>query len=138
MFDQSNEFGARVARRLKEERIIWLVTIDRNQTPQPSPVWFYWDGESFLIYSRPDQPKLRNIADNPKVSLHFDGDGRGSDIVIFTGEAHIDESAPPANKVDEYAAKYRDGIMRIKMTPDSFAAAYSIAIRVKMTKLRGH
>lgn len=138
MFDQSNEFGARVARRLREERIIWLVTIDSNQTPQPSPVWFYWDGESFLIYSRPDQPKLRNIADNPKVALHFDGDGRGSDIVIFTGEAHIDESAPPANEVAEYSAKYHDGIMRIKMTPDSFARAYSIAIRVKPTKLRGH
>lgn len=138
MFDQSTEFGARVARRLSEERIIWLVTLDQNQTPQPSPVWFHWDGETFLIYSRPDQPKIRNIEHNSQVALHFDGDGRGGDIIVFTGEAHIDEKAPSANEVAEYSAKYHDGFMRIKMTADSFAAAYSVAIRVKPTRMRGH
>lgn len=138
MIDPNTSFGARVVRRLSEERIIWLATVDQNQMPQPSPVWFYWDGESFLIYSRPDQPKLRNITRNPNVALHFDGDGRGGDIIIFTGEARIDESAPPANKVAEYAAKYREGFTRINMTAESFAATYSVAIRVKPLKLRGH
>ncbi|MFQ5612516.1 MAG: hypothetical protein ACE5H9_10325 [Anaerolineae bacterium] len=38
--DLSTEFGLRVARRLREERIIWLTTLRADQTPQPSPVWF--------------------------------------------------------------------------------------------------
>lgn len=138
MLDLSTEFGARVAERLAKERIIWLVTLGADITPQPSPVWFVWGNEEFLIYSRPGAPKLRNIARNPKVALHFDGDGLGGDIVIFTGEARIDESAPPANEVASYVERYRQGFTRINMTPDSFAQAYSVAIRVKPLKLRGH
>ncbi|HVF88762.1 MAG TPA: TIGR03667 family PPOX class F420-dependent oxidoreductase [Blastocatellia bacterium] len=138
MLDLSTEFGAHVAGRLDKERIIWLVSVGADLTPQPSPVWFVWDGEQFLIYSRPGAPKLRNIARNPKVALHFDGDGIGGDIVIFTGEARIDESAPPANEVARYVERYREGFTRIQMTPESFALAYSVAIRVRPSKLRGH
>ena len=47
--DPSTEFGARVERRLPDERIIWLTTVGPDNTPQPSPVWFFWDGETFLI-----------------------------------------------------------------------------------------
>ena len=77
--DQSTEFGARVARRLESEHVAWLTTVRADGQPQPSPVWFLWDGDSILIYSRPNQPKLRNIAGNPKVSLSFNSDGDGGD-----------------------------------------------------------
>jgi PPOX class probable F420-dependent enzyme len=77
MLDES-EFGRRAARRLKEERLAWLTTVSPKGTPQPVPVWFLWDGDaSILLYSRPDKPKLRNITENPRVSLHLDGDGMG-------------------------------------------------------------
>ena len=49
--DLSTDFGQRVARRLREERIIWLITIDAQQVAQPVPVWFWWDGETILIYN---------------------------------------------------------------------------------------
>ncbi|MDQ6712638.1 MAG: pyridoxamine 5'-phosphate oxidase family protein, partial [Candidatus Dormibacteraeota bacterium] len=45
--------------------------------PIPSPVWFHWDGHSFLIYSQPDTPKLRDISSNPQAAgcyaLQVDG-----------------------------------------------------------------
>lgn len=136
--DTSTDFGRRVARRLEEERIIWLTTGGPDGTPQPRPVWFWWDGQSFLIYSRPGTHKLHHIAANPRVALHFDGDGQGGDIVVFTGRARLDESTPPAHDLVEYAAKYREGFRRINMTPLEFAAAYSVALRVTPTNLRGH
>lgn len=136
--DLSTEFGLRVARRLREERIIWIVTLRADLTPQPSPVWFYWDGDSLLIYSQPGKEKLRNILRNPRVALHFDGDGRGGDIVVFTGDAHLDKDAPPADKVEEYRNKYADGFARINTTAEGFAGKYSVAIRIKLSKLRGH
>jgi PPOX class probable F420-dependent enzyme len=138
MIDTATPFGARVARRLQEERIIWLTTVRSDGTPQPSPVWFHWDGQTFLIYSQPDTPKLRNIAQNPTVALNFDGDGRGGDIVVFTGRAEITEEAPPAHEVAEYLDKCRQAIARIGMTPEAFAQAYSTAMRVTPTGLRGH
>jgi PPOX class probable F420-dependent enzyme len=107
-------------------------------TPQPSPVWFWWDGQTFLIYSQPDTPKLRNIAQNPTVALNFDGDGQGGDIVVITGRAEITEGAPPAHEVTEYLDKYRQAIARIGMTPETFAQAYSTAMRVTPTGVRGH
>jgi PPOX class probable F420-dependent enzyme len=136
--DTGSEFGARAARRLKDQLIYWLVTVGPDGTPQPSPVWALRDGETFLIYSQANTPKLRNIARHPQVALHLDGDGQGGDIVVVTGEARIVTDVPPADQVLEYVAKYRQGITRIGMTPESFARAYPVAIRVTPRHLRGH
>jgi len=136
--DTGSDFGGRAARRLRDELIYWLVTVGLDGTPQPSPVWALWDGETFLIYSRPDTPKLRNIAAHPRVALHLDGDGRGGDIVIVTGDARIAADAPAADRVAVYVAKYREAMQRIGMTPESFARAYSVAVRVTPAHLRGH
>jgi PPOX class probable F420-dependent enzyme len=136
--DTSTEFGQRAARHLAEDRIVWLTTVGPDGSPQPSPVWFLWDGETALIYSQPNTPKLRNIAQNPRVSLNFAGDGYGGDIVILTGEATIDDAGAQANAVPTYVEKYREGMQRIGMTPDGFAQAYSVPIHVRPTRLRGH
>jgi PPOX class probable F420-dependent enzyme len=135
--DTSSEFGGRVVRRLNEEQIGWLTTMGPDGTPQPSPIWFLWDGETALVYSQPKTPKLRHIAANPRVSLHLDGNGRGGDIVILTGDARIDDATPPANDLPAYVTKYADGIQGIGHTPESFAQAYSVPIRFTPSKLRG-
>ena len=136
--DTTTELGERVARRLREEEIGWLVTARPDGLPQPTPVWFLWDGETFLIYSQPNAQKIRNIEQNPKVSLHLDGDGRGGDIVVLSGEARVVTDTPPADQVSEYLTKYADGIKRINMTPEQMAAAYSTIIRLTPSKLTGH
>lgn len=137
MIDMTTEFGTRVARRLEHEPVIWLTTMRADNTPQPSPVWFLWDGATFLIYSQPDTPKVRNIAAQPHVSLNFDSDGKGGDIVVFTGQARIDDG-PPANEVAAYVNKYAAAITGIGMTPESFAQTYSVALRVVPMGVRGH
>jgi PPOX class probable F420-dependent enzyme len=134
----STPFGERVERRLREERIIWLTTISADGTPQPNPVWFLWDGASFLIYSLADAARLPHIRRSPRVALHFDGNGRGGDIIIFTGAARISQDDPPADQIPAYVEKYRDFIARSFGTPAAFAARYSVALRVTPTKVRGH
>ena len=67
--DTTTERGARVAARLRDELVAWLVTVKPDGTPVPTPVWFWWDGETVLVYSQPGKPKLRNIAANPRVAL---------------------------------------------------------------------
>ena len=44
--------------------------------------------------------------------------------------AEIAVAAPPANEVEAYVEKYREGIARIGFDVDGFARAYSVAIRV--------
>ncbi|WP_235825543.1 hypothetical protein [Candidatus Frankia alpina] len=41
--DPDTAFGAKVARRLDEDRIAWLTSTDRSGTRQPAPIWFLWD-----------------------------------------------------------------------------------------------
>jgi len=40
--DTSTEFGQRAERRLRDEKLAWLTTVDAKGTPQPIPVWFLW------------------------------------------------------------------------------------------------
>ncbi len=137
LINPNTDFGARVLQRLNDEQVIWLTTVGADGTPQPNPVWFVWEGESFLIYTQPGTHRLKHIAHNPKVALHFDGGERGEDVIVFTGEAQIDTHAPPADAQPAYLEKYRDLIERLDTTPESFAQTYSVALRIIPKKLRG-
>ena len=138
LLDTSTEFGQRAERRLHEEKLAWLTTVDAKGTPQPIPVWFLWDGaDTVLIYSRPDTPKLRAIDRNARVSLHLDGNGQGGDIVVATGDASVSED-PPAHELPSYVDKYAALIERNRWTPEQFAADYSVPIRITVRRIRGH
>lgn len=139
MIDTTTTFGDRAARRLHQEALIWLTTVRHDLTPQPSPVWFYWNGETILIYSQPNTPKLRNIAQNPKVALNLNGDTHGNDIVIVSGNASIDADAPPAHEVPGMVQKYLEELHAVQSAED-FARTfhdYNVAIRITPTRLRG-
>ena len=137
MTDQTLQFGERMKERLRDDLIIWLTTIGKDGTPQPSPVWFLWEGDSMLIYSRPNTPKLRNIERHGAVALNFNTNSDGGDVVVFTGTARLDPQAPPSDQVAAYQAKYTTGIANIGLKPATFALAYSAALRVTITRVRG-
>ena len=135
----SVEISPLLQTRLRDEKTVWLTTVRDDGTPQPVPVWYLWDGDTFLIFSQPKAQKLRNIAYNPKVSLNFkhtDDFGEEGIVIIF-GEAYVDKTVPPSNQLADYLEKYLEGIKDINMTPDSLAAEFSVALRVKPTRVRG-
>ena len=45
---------------------------------------------------------------------------------------------PPADQLPAYVDKYRDLMRRLNYTAERFAAAYSVAIRVRPRTVRGH
>jgi PPOX class probable F420-dependent enzyme len=138
MIDLTSKFGRAVKRQLKNQYAIWLTTVDSNLTPQPRPVWFIWEEDSFLIFSQPKAYKVAHIRQNPMVALQFNTDDTGDkNVIVFTGKAVIDTSCPPAHKVKAYFKKYESGIASLNMTPEGFSAEYSIALRIKPTNLRG-
>ncbi len=130
MLDTTTEAGARADRRLREEIMIWLTTVRSDGQPQSVPVWFLWDGETFLIYSQPGRRNLKNIGRYARVGLHLNANDRGGDVVRAEGTAGLAKDVPLANQVGEYVEKYRESITRIGFDPDGFARAYSVALRV--------
>jgi PPOX class probable F420-dependent enzyme len=136
--DPSNAFQARVADRLTKEIVGWLTTVGADGIPQPSLVWFLWDGgDKIQIYSQ-DNQKVRNVNRNAGVSFNFDGDGKGGDMIVLTGTAVIDSSSPSAAENAPYVEKYASGIKSVSGDPTGFAAAYRIPIVMTITRLRGH
>ena len=134
--DPNTDRGKHILNKLNNEQIIWITTVSADGVPHPSPVWFWWDGEAFLIYSRANKPKVHNIEIHPTVALHFNSDFKGHDVVIFQGTAVTDATIPPANEHPGYLEKYRHGIASINMTPESFAQGFSTPIQITPTKMR--
>lgn len=115
---------------------IWFTTVNEVGMPQPTPVWFVRDGDTFIIYTPPDSKKVTNINANPKVALGLANDDAG-DYFVLHGEASADPAIPAANRNAAYLAKYTDSIAEIGMTPDSFIERFSLPIRVTPSHVRG-
>jgi PPOX class probable F420-dependent enzyme len=136
MLNLDDEQLAQAKDRLDNDPVVWLTTVRADGQPQSSVVWFVVDREEFLIYSMPSSQKVPNIRANPKVSLHFEGDRKGGDVVTIEAEARIDGSAPPVHEVPAYLAKYESLIRDMGAEPEPFAQAYSVAIRATPTRAR--
>ena len=138
MADKESKLESKARKFIKQEYAVWLTTIGANLTPQPQPVWFIWDKDSFIIFSQPQARKLNHIQQHPNVSLHFNADKDiDQDVIIYLGTAQIDASAPPVHKMRAYLKKYKAGIESMGATVEQFSQAYSVAIRVTPTSLRG-
>ena len=136
MLDPSKQGHDHAESRLRSEPIVWLTTVRADGQAQATPVWFLWDGETFLLYSQPGAQKVRNLAANPKVALHLDDDGSGGDVVTVEGTATVEPDTPRADRVDGYLAKYQAAIEALGYEPGPFARTYSTAIRVRPTRVR--
>jgi PPOX class probable F420-dependent enzyme len=136
--DPSTPFGERVWRRLREEQVIWITTVGKDGTPQPSPVGFLLqDDDSILIYNMARANRIGHVADRPRVALHFDGDGTGGDIMVFTGTARRVDDVPPPHENQAYLAKYGDGMARVFGSAEKFSEKFPVPLRIEITRTRG-
>jgi PPOX class probable F420-dependent enzyme len=137
--DTTTDLGARAAARLGDEQVLWLVTVDPHGTPQPTPVWFRWDGaDEVVVKSQPRTAKLRNVRGNDRVAVHLNSTRSGDDVVVLTGTAAIDDDGLSPQERTAYDAKYDEGIRGLGMTPDGFHEDYSVTVRVRLERLRGY
>jgi PPOX class probable F420-dependent enzyme len=107
---------------------------DAGGCSPPASGGFLSDGaEVVSVYSQPGA-RVRNIAANPKVTLNFDGDGRGSNVVVVSGTPHVDADAPAADANPAWLEKYAAQIEQFGMSPTSYDARFSGPIRIRLTR----
>jgi PPOX class probable F420-dependent enzyme len=136
MLDVTTEQGKHAEQRLHSDIIAWLTTVGSNGHPYTVPVWFLWEGETVLIFSQPKKQKVRNLRNNPYVTVALDGTNQGDDVVIVEGTAELLNDPNINSKLPAYAEKYGTLLQDMGLTPESMAADYSQAIRVTPTKIR--
>lgn len=136
--DFTSEHGQRALQELEQEHVVWMTTVGgSSNTPQPNLVWYLYQDDDVIVYTQPNAMRLKNIAQNPRVSLNFDSKEDGEQMTVLTGTAVIDAATPVIINNPAYLEKYEEGIAFIGHTHESMSATYSVPIRIRLEKLRG-
>jgi PPOX class probable F420-dependent enzyme len=94
--------------RLERERNVWLCTLRPDGSPHVTPVWFVYIGARFWISSGTRNVKVRNVGNDPRVSLALeDGDApcvAEGNALVHHGRLRDDVLAALAAKYDGWDA----------------------------------
>ena len=89
-----------------------------------------------LLFSLPDTARTRNIEPIEGVAqLRRRRRRRRHRDPVRQREI---TAGPAAHEVAPYVKKYAWGFERLRATPQQFAQRYSVPIRIRLTKVRGH
>ena len=133
VLDLTQERHAHIDQRLHNDEVIWLNSVRPDGRPHAVVVWFLWDGESVLIFSRPKNQKVHNIQHNQNVVLALDNTDNGNDPITLEGTATLFERGNM--DITPYVKKYGEGIKELGFTPEQMVSEYSQAIRITPTRV---
>jgi len=122
--------ATRVRRFLEEEPVIWLSTVRPDGTPHIVPIWFWWDGEAVLVFSKPDARKVRNMRENAAVMLAVGDPDEDFDVGMLEGQAELLDEPTAVVMPAEHLKKYADRLAAICLGAEDYAATYSQVIRI--------
>ena len=97
-----------VEERMRAARDYWVATVLPTGGPHLTPVWGLWVEGAFYFGSGPRTREASNLAENPNVAVHPQGD----DVVIIEGSVEAVTDPDPALAERVYAAstaKYGSG-----------------------------
>jgi PPOX class probable F420-dependent enzyme len=121
---------------LETDVVAWLTTVAPDGRPQSSVISFLHEDGTILFYSKPDTPKLRNIAHSPMVSFNLQSDPYGDHYLIVEGTAAIDRSALPSDRHATYHAKYLEPHAHWDMDVAEVARDFSVPVRISPKRVR--
>jgi len=133
-----SEAGAWALEHLRDDVVGWITTIAPDGRVQASAISFLWDGATILFYSKPNTPKLRNIAAHPQVSFNLNSDEYADHILVVEGTAALDPDCAPSDVHPAYAAKYHGPLAHWEMDEAQTARDFSVAIRIIPTRIRAY
>lgn len=136
MSESASSKDEHVRARLGSDQIVWLGTVRPDGRPHLVLVWFSWDGETVLIFSKMDQ-KIRNLGANPRVTLALDDTKDGADVALVEGETELLSEPTAAVAPAAYFEKYAASIAAFGWTREGMAAEYVQPIRMRPTRFLG-
>lgn len=123
---------------LRQDPVVWLSTVRADGRPHLVPVWFHWDGERIVAFSKPHARKVENLREAPHVMLAVGTPGLDFEVELIEATAELPE-APAASLMPEgFAAKYRELLGRAGITAQRFAEVYSQTIVLRPTRFLGY
>jgi len=121
----------RIRRFLEEEPVVWLSTVRPNGDPHLVPIWFWWDGEALLVFSKPHAQKVRNLRVNRSVMLALGDADDDFDVGMVEGEAELLAEPARVEWLAGHVKKYGARMAAIGLSGEEFATTYSQVIRIR-------
>jgi len=124
----------RVDRLLRTGPVVWLSTVCPDGRPHLVPIWFWWDGASVLIASKPHARKIANLRANPECMLAIGDAEADFDVALIEARAELTPISTRSLLEAGLLAKYRDRMASVGLPMAEFEATYSQVIRITPTR----
>lgn len=123
---------------LRDDPVAWLSSVQADGRPHVAPVWFHWDGERIVAFSKPNARKVDNLRERPTVMLAVGTPGPGFDVELIEATAELPDR--PATEVisEGFGAKYQELLRRAGLSARRFAEVYSQPIVLRPTRFLGY
>ena len=128
--------GAEAA--LRDDPIVWLSSVQTDGRPHLVPVWFHWDGEQIVAFSKPRARKVENLRDEPRVMLAIGTPGPDFEVELIEAMAELPDISAADVMPAGFGAKYRELLRRANLTVHRYAEVYSQPIVLRPTRFLGY
>lgn len=122
--------AARITGFLEREPVVWLSTVRPDGGPHLVPIWFWWDGDALLVFSKPGAQKVRNLRVNPGVMLALGDPDDDFDVGLVEGRAELLDRPTRDLLPAGHLTKYADRLVAIGLSAEEYAATYAQVIRI--------
>jgi len=123
---------------LREDPVAWLSSVQSDGRPHVVPVWFHWDGERIVAFSKPHARKVDNLRDQPRVMLAVGTPGPDFEVELIEATAELPASSATDVMPAGFGTKYRELLRRAGLTAQRFAEVYSQPILLRPTRFLGY
>ncbi|MEA2651691.1 MAG: hypothetical protein QOI85_1412 [Chloroflexota bacterium] len=128
--------GAEAA--LRDDPVVWLSSVQADGRPHLVPVWFHWDGDQIVAFSKPRARKVENLRDEPRVMLAIGTPGPDFEVELIEATAELPDASAAEVMPAGFGAKYRELLRRANLTVHRFAEVYSQPIVLRPTRFLGY
>lgn len=118
--------------------MVWLSSVQADGRPHLVPVWFHWDGEEIVAFSKPKARKVENLRDQPSVMLAVGTPGPEFDVELIEAIAELPETPAAELMPAGFGHKYGELLRRAGLSVQRFAEIYSQPIVLRPTRLLGY
>ena len=123
---------------LSSQAVAFVATIGKRGEPQVTPIWFLWDGERVLAFSKPHARKVENLRHDPHVMLAVGTPGPDFDVELIEADAELPATPTAELMPSGFGKKYAELLRHAGLSVQRFMEVYSQPIVMRPTRFLGY